>query len=157
MNAIELIGTGVGGALLAFAGKLRPCYGQELQGHHSRRGHRCATRHIHIFLPPSIRNLHYFLSASIDYHTDNIIQKTIQTEFADRTLLCIAHRLRTIIGYDRILVMDAGQVAEYDTPEVLFAQAGGIFRGMCERSGIGMEDIVRAREGHGIDEIDRKD
>lgn len=55
-------------------------------------------------------------------------------------LLCIAHRLRTIVNYDRVLVMDDGQVAEYDTPLALFDQRG-IFHSMCERSGIRREDI----------------
>lgn len=49
--------------------------------------------------------------ASVDLDTDGKIQKTIQTQFKGKTLICIAHRLRTIIGYDRILVMDNGKVA----------------------------------------------
>jgi ATP-binding cassette, subfamily C (CFTR/MRP), member 1 len=50
-------------------------------------------------------------SASVDLETDSKIQRTIQTQFVDRTLLCIAHRLRTIISYNRILVMDDGMIA----------------------------------------------
>ncbi|OAX31396.1 hypothetical protein K503DRAFT_91609, partial [Rhizopogon vinicolor AM-OR11-026] len=69
------------------------------------------------------------------------IQHTIQTEFKDRTLLCIAHRLRTIISYDRILVLDDGLVAEFDTPSNLFKIESGLFRGMCERSNISLKDI----------------
>lgn len=46
----------------------------------------------------------------MDYETDRKIQDTIATEFQDRTILCIAHRLRTIISYDRICVLDAGQI-----------------------------------------------
>ncbi|EIW84009.1 ABC protein [Coniophora puteana RWD-64-598 SS2] len=80
-------------------------------------------------------------TASVDLETDAKIQRTIQTEFADRTLLCIAHRLRTIISYDRILVLDQGQVAEFDTPLNLFRRQDGIFRGMCERSNISEKDI----------------
>jgi len=60
--------------------------------------------------------------------------------FQGKTLLCIAHRLKTIIDYDRICVMDQGQIAELDTPANLYSQ-GGIFRSMCERSGIGREDF----------------
>lgn len=82
-------------------------------------------------------------TASVDYETDRKIQYTIAHEFRDRTILCIAHRLRTIISYDRICVLDQGQIAEFDSPARLFAQ-DGIFRGMCERSGITLEDIVRA-------------
>jgi len=71
--------------------------------------------------------------------------RTIRTEFADRTMLCIAHRLSTIIGYDKIIVMDDGKVAEFDTPLNLFDTPDSIFRGMCERSGIIRNDIVSAR------------
>ncbi|KAG1748434.1 ABC protein [Suillus paluster] len=80
-------------------------------------------------------------TASVDLETDSKIQHTIQTEFKDHTLLCIAHRLRTIISYDRILVLDAGLVAEFDTPSNLFKVEGGIFRGMCEKSNISLKDI----------------
>jgi len=83
-------------------------------------------------------------TASVDYETDKKIQDTIAHEFADRTILCIAHRLRTIIGYDRICVMDAGKIVEFDTPTRLYAMSDGIFRGMCDRSSISLEDITRA-------------
>ncbi|KAG8758519.1 hypothetical protein FRC14_008012 [Serendipita sp. 396] len=88
-------------------------------------------------------------TASVDPVTDNQIQYTIQTEFSDRTLLCIAHRLRTILSYDRICVMDAGQIVEIGPPEVLFENTAGLFRGMCDRSAITAEDIraaVKSRE-----------
>lgn len=80
-------------------------------------------------------------TASVDYETDKKIQDTIATEFNDRTILCIAHRLKTIIGYDRICVMDAGTIAEFDSPDKLFSAPNGIFRGMCERSSIILDDI----------------
>ncbi|KAL7279088.1 hypothetical protein ACG7TL_006926 [Trametes sanguinea] len=84
-------------------------------------------------------------TASVDLETDSKIQHTIQTQFRHKTLLCIAHRLRTIISYDRILVMDAGRIAEFDTPVNLFSKPDGIFRTMCERSGITLEEIERSR------------
>ncbi|KAF8969223.1 ABC transporter [Flammula alnicola] len=83
-------------------------------------------------------------TASVDYETDRKIQDTIAYEFKDRTILCIAHRLRTIIGYDRICVLDAGQIAEFDTPANLYEKTDGIFRGMCERSSITLDDIKLA-------------
>ncbi|KAF8273331.1 P-loop containing nucleoside triphosphate hydrolase protein [Lactarius quietus] len=82
-------------------------------------------------------------TASVDYETDRKIQDTIANEFHDRTILCIAHRLRTIISYDRICVLDNGKIAEFGVPEDLYA-LDGIFRGMCERSSINLEDIRRA-------------
>ncbi|KAK5109732.1 hypothetical protein LTR62_006572 [Meristemomyces frigidus] len=87
-------------------------------------------------------------TSSVDFETDQKIQKTIVRGFKGRTLLCIAHRLKTIIGYDRILVMDAGNVAELDTPLNLYDQPGGIFRGMCDRSGIRREDFTESAEAH---------
>ncbi len=78
--------------------------------------------------------------------TDARIQLTMAAGFRSKTLICIAHRLRTIIGYDRICVVDAGQIAEFDTPVNLYRQEGGIFRGMCERSSIQLDDIQLARE-----------
>ncbi|KAM0751625.1 P-loop containing nucleoside triphosphate hydrolase protein [Meredithblackwellia eburnea MCA 4105] len=80
-------------------------------------------------------------TASVDLATDSKIQSTIRTEFKTKTLLCIAHRLRTIINYDKVLVMDAGQIAEFDTPLNLF-RAGGIFTTMCVRSGITEAEIA---------------
>ncbi|KAF8922710.1 ABC protein [Mucidula mucida] len=83
-------------------------------------------------------------TASVDVETDHKIQQTIQSEFSDRTLLCIAHRLRTIISYDRVLVLDNGMIAEFDTPQNLFSQEGGIFRSLCEGSNISLQDILQA-------------
>lgn len=85
-------------------------------------------------------------TSSVDMETDDKIQATMATGFRGKTLLCIAHRLRTIIGYDRICVMDKGRIAEMGPPIELWAIEGGIFRGMCERSGIRVEDIRGAKE-----------
>lgn len=79
-------------------------------------------------------------TSSVDFETDQKIQHTIVEGFKGKTLLCIAHRLKTIIRYDRICVMDSGRIAELDTPLSLY-EAGGIFRGMCDRSGIRREDF----------------
>lgn len=86
-------------------------------------------------------------TSSVDMETDDKIQATIASGFRGKTLLCIAHRLRTIVGYDRICVMDAGRIAELGPPLELWRDERGIFRGMCERSGIRLEDIRGAREG----------
>ncbi|KAF2185036.1 P-loop containing nucleoside triphosphate hydrolase protein [Zopfia rhizophila CBS 207.26] len=82
-------------------------------------------------------------TSSVDFETDQKIQKTIVDGFKGKTLLCIAHRLRTIIGYDRICVMDAGRIAQLDTPVRLY-DSGGIFRSMCDRSGIRREDFFKS-------------
>ena len=72
-------------------------------------------------------------TASIDYATDSKIQETIR-EFKNTTIT-IAHRLQTIIDYDKVLVLDKGEVIEYGDPWDLIREEGGIFRGMCEMSG----------------------
>jgi ABC-type multidrug transport system fused ATPase/permease subunit len=79
-------------------------------------------------------------TSSVDMDTDQKIQKTIATGFRGKTLLCIAHRLKTIINYDRICVMDQGRIAELDEPLRLWKD-GGIFRSMCDQSGIRREDF----------------
>ncbi|BEI91781.1 uncharacterized protein CcaverHIS019_0406010 [Cutaneotrichosporon cavernicola] len=79
-------------------------------------------------------------TASVDVETDSKIQETIRQEFGNKTLLCIAHRLRTILSYDRILVMSDGAVEEFDTPENLFNSRGHFYE-MCQKSGISLEDI----------------
>ncbi|KAF8585441.1 ABC protein [Ramaria rubella] len=83
-------------------------------------------------------------SASVDLETDSKIQYTIQTEFHDRTLLCIAHRLRTILNYDRIMVLEAGQIVEFGRPIDLFLEEDGIFHGMCAKSNITRNDIEKS-------------
>ncbi|KAF8530143.1 ABC protein [Hysterangium stoloniferum] len=82
-------------------------------------------------------------TASVDFETDSKIQATIQAEFKNRTLLCIAHRLRTILAYDRILVMDNGQISEFGTPVDLFKKESGIFYSMCLKSNITLSDIEK--------------
>jgi hypothetical protein len=57
----------------------------------------------------------------VDVETDKVLQETIRTEFADRTILTIAHRINTIMDSDRILVLSAGKVVEFDTPENVVA------------------------------------
>ena len=91
-------------------------------------------------------------TSSVDMATDQEIQRTMAEGFAGCTLLCIAHRLRTIIGYDRIVVMDSGRIKEMGSALELFdlsTEDGGwtVFRSMCERSGIRRRDIVAALGG----------
>ncbi|KAG0245754.1 hypothetical protein BGX31_006228 [Mortierella sp. GBA43] len=77
-------------------------------------------------------------TASVDFATDRAIQTAIQQEFENSTVICIAHRLNTIITYDKVLVLDHGRVLEYDTPTNLLDDSHGKkthFREMCERSG----------------------
>lgn len=83
-------------------------------------------------------------TANVDPETDEHIQKTLRTHSGGRrTILAIAHRLRTVIGYDKICVMDAGRVAQFGTPIDLWGDKAGIFRGMCDASGIVEGDMAK--------------
>lgn len=75
-------------------------------------------------------------TAACDVETDGLIQETIRKEFADCTILTIAHRLNTVMDYDRILVLDKGRIAEFDSVENLLANKESIFRSMAKDSGI---------------------
>lgn len=72
-------------------------------------------------------------TASIDYATDTKIQETIRQ--IKNTTITIAHRLQTIIDYDKVLVLDKGTVIEYGDPYDLIQHEGGSFRSMCETTG----------------------
>lgn len=75
-------------------------------------------------------------TAAVDMETDELIQQTIRREFAGSTILTIAHRLNTILDYDRILVLEQGRVAEFDTPASLLAAENSIFHGMAKDAGL---------------------
>ena len=81
-------------------------------------------------------------TASIDYATDTKIQNTLR-ELKGSTILTIAHRLQTIVDYDKVLVLDKGRLMEYDSPWNLISREGSLFHGMCETSG----DLEALTEG----------
>ncbi|XP_055891763.1 multidrug resistance-associated protein 1-like [Biomphalaria glabrata] len=75
-------------------------------------------------------------TASVDMETDDLIQKTICTEFKDCTVLTIAHRINTILNYDRILVLDNGQVKEFDSPKTLLKNIKSTFFRLAKDAGL---------------------
>uniref|UniRef100_A0A8C9R4B6 Multidrug resistance-associated protein 4 n=1 Tax=Scleropages formosus TaxID=113540 RepID=A0A8C9R4B6_SCLFO len=74
-------------------------------------------------------------TANVDPRTDELIQKTIRAKFKECTVLTIAHRLNTIIDSDRILVLDAGRIHEYDEPYVLLQIQDGLLYKMVQQMG----------------------
>ena len=72
-------------------------------------------------------------TANIDVVTEQAIQKLLDEEFSGATVLCIAHRLNTIIKSDKVLVMDKGQAVEFDSPQVLMADRKSLFSKMLKQ------------------------
>src|SRR6185437_12283079 len=72
--------------------------------------------------------------------TDALIQQTIREEFANCTVLTIAHRLNTIMDSDRVLVLDAGRVVEFDTSYNLLSDENSIFSAMVKTTGKEMSE-----------------
>uniref|UniRef100_A0A8C3ILG3 Multidrug resistance-associated protein 4 n=1 Tax=Chrysemys picta bellii TaxID=8478 RepID=A0A8C3ILG3_CHRPI len=74
-------------------------------------------------------------TANVDARTDELIQKTIREKFAQCTVLTIAHRLNTIIDSDRIMVLDAGRLKEYNEPYILLQEKESLFYKMVQQVG----------------------
>ncbi|KAJ5906784.1 Metal resistance protein YCF1 [Penicillium subrubescens] len=75
-------------------------------------------------------------TAAVDVETDALLQRTLRSSiFQDRTIITIAHRINTIIDSDRIVVLDKGRVAEFDTPANLIKQ-GGRFYELAKEAGL---------------------
>jgi ATP-binding cassette subfamily C (CFTR/MRP) protein 4 len=86
-------------------------------------------------------------TANVDPHTDALIQNTIREKFADCTVLTIAHRLHTVMDSDKILVMSAGCVEEFDHPYALLKKEGGILHNLVQTTGkttaLNLENIAK--------------
>lgn len=75
-------------------------------------------------------------TAAVDLETDDLIQRTIKSEFNDCTVLTIAHRLNTIMDSDRVILLDKGSIAEFDSPTNLLSRPNSIFYSMCKDAGL---------------------
>ena len=73
-------------------------------------------------------------TANVDYKTDQIIQQVIRDKFANSTVLTIAHRLNTIMDYDKIVVLDQGHVVEHGCPKILEMKKNGFFNRLLKGS-----------------------
>ncbi|KAL0067158.1 Multiple drug resistance-associated protein-like transporter 1 [Marasmius tenuissimus] len=74
-------------------------------------------------------------TSAVDLETDNAIQSIIRS-LKNVTVITIAHRLNTVVDYDRILVMDAGKIAELDTPQALLENKNSIFYSLASEAGL---------------------
>ena len=94
-------------------------------------------------------------TANVDTATDVLIQSVIKEHFAACTVITIAHRLNTIMHSDKLLVLDAGKVIEFGSPEELKKVEGGVFRSLLDaQGGDGVGDGRDAGNGSGADSGD---
>ncbi|KAL0132722.1 hypothetical protein PUN28_000454 [Cardiocondyla obscurior] len=82
-------------------------------------------------------------TANVDPTTDAFIQDTIRKKFENCTVLTIAHRLNTIIDSDKVLVMEQGQVLEFDHSHILLQNEQGHFTSMVQETGRAMTEQLR--------------
>ncbi|CAL5411680.1 unnamed protein product [Camellia sinensis] len=98
-------------------------------------------------------------TAAVDVRTDALIQKTIREEFKSCTMLIIAHRLNTIIDCDRIILLEAGRVLEYATPEELLQNDESAFSKMVQSTGAANAQYLRSLvlSGEGENKVEREE
>eukprot|EP01039_Chlorochromonas_danica_P005988 gene5988-6595_t len=91
-------------------------------------------------------------TASVDHDTDAMIQETVRYGLPACTVICIAHRLHTVAYYDRILLLERGQVQEFGCPNDLLEDSQSAFHALCQASGA-FEDLktiaVQAAQSRG--------
>ena len=73
-------------------------------------------------------------TASIDYKTEEIIQKALNELLNDSTMICIAHRIKTVMNANKILVLENGEIAEFDTPKNLLENKNSLFYDFYSKS-----------------------
>lgn len=81
-------------------------------------------------------------TANVDPQTDGLIQKTIKSKFAECTVLTIAHRLNTVMDSNKVLVMDAGTMVEFDHPYLLLNNTEGYLYKMIQETGPAMAETL---------------
>ena len=85
----------------------------------------------------------------MDFKTDRLIQDVIRDKFKDSTVLTIAHRLNTIMDYDKVLVLNSGRVVEFDKPEVLIRN-GGLFAELVEHANQSRKELTDSGVSLGV-------
>uniref|UniRef100_W8B7T4 Putative multidrug resistance-associated protein lethal(2)03659 n=1 Tax=Ceratitis capitata TaxID=7213 RepID=W8B7T4_CERCA len=81
-------------------------------------------------------------TANVDPETDMLIQETIHTNFRHCTVLTIAHRLNTVMDNDKVMVIDAGQLVEFDHPHILLRDTNGFLYKLVKNTGRFSSEIL---------------
>merc|ERR1712228_440549 len=85
-------------------------------------------------------------TSAVDPQTDQLIQQTIREVFKTNTILTIAHRIDTILDYDKILIMDNGSVLEYDKPDSLLSNKNSRFSEIVQESfGVNLDEVLKKK------------
>ncbi|XP_019856381.1 PREDICTED: multidrug resistance-associated protein 4-like isoform X2 [Amphimedon queenslandica] len=74
-------------------------------------------------------------TANVDIKTDSIIQEVIREQFSECTILTVAHRLNTVMDYDKIMVLDKGVLVEYDEPYLLLSRPSSYLGQLVDQTG----------------------
>jgi ABC-type multidrug transport system fused ATPase/permease subunit len=85
-------------------------------------------------------------TAAVDLETDDLIQETIRTKFTECSVITIAHRLNTIVDYDRVMVLDKGLIVELDKPDTLLADENGVFHSMAKSAGLLHQEMQNQKQ-----------
>ncbi len=75
-------------------------------------------------------------TAACDLETDKLIQTTVKEKFCERTVLTIAHRLHTVLDYDRIIVLSNGRIVESGSPKLLLSRKDSLFYGLAKEANL---------------------
>lgn len=79
-------------------------------------------------------------TASVDFATDEALQRAIRSEFKESTVITIAHRLSSVIDYDRLLVLADGGIREFDSPKV--SGVGALIAELAAYRGVAVPEPV---------------
>ncbi|XP_069689580.1 probable multidrug resistance-associated protein lethal(2)03659 isoform X2 [Periplaneta americana] len=95
-------------------------------------------------------------TANVDPQTDTLIQMTIRKKFVNCTVLTIAHRLHTVMDSDKVLVMDAGTMVEFDHPHLLLQNKDGFLYNMVQQTGKAMIETLTNKAKKSFDDLEQK-
>ncbi|XP_003746748.1 canalicular multispecific organic anion transporter 1 [Galendromus occidentalis] len=75
-------------------------------------------------------------TAAVDHETDKLVQETIRRDFQFSTVITVAHRLETVLNYDKIVVLSGGEIVEQGSPKELLGSRNSVFYSMAKDAGI---------------------